>query len=385
MTWTWKIVRWGVGVGGIATEGTVDPGGWGGGACAELFKWNRFKVLNKTDEDLSSREVNLCLMQLTESYQNVSIGGQVWKMAGKLIKSEDKVKVLRDFGIDWVKGKIIDLAIRGAISGRIEVAWLQIRIESAEIEKGLKNSVLKNLFIHYLTFTQEVISPNARWWVEKVIEGVRALPRGATYESEIEVVIETLKIHELNISYLLGSQELIETERKFIWQLNEENVAIYIEEADNWEKHCEANKLVNSCLRKLRESSNSGGDSTSNIPLFENNEWENHDPDDALSFLNRLKSFLLKYEGKFKDSSELKIIEKSLRKKLEKELSKIINQVEKRKVKIEVKEEVRVEQIQQRANVFANLLERLVEKLTLAEETVEAILSPPKRENIAYI
>jgi hypothetical protein len=59
-----------------------------------------------------------------------------------------------------VGGKIIDIAIREVISGGIEIAWLQIRIESLEIEKGLKNSVL---VIHYLVFTKKGINPNVRW------------------------------------------------------------------------------------------------------------------------------------------------------------------------------------------------------------------------------
>src|SRR5947208_2945434 len=86
-----------------------------GGTVGEVFKQNRYYVLNKTNENFNDREVNLRLVQLVESYQASSLRGKVCCGCGKIYKSDDKIKTLLelgiDLGIDFVAGKVIDKAI----------------------------------------------------------------------------------------------------------------------------------------------------------------------------------------------------------------------------------------------------------------------------------
>ncbi|RHZ35650.1 hypothetical protein [endosymbiont GvMRE of Glomus versiforme] len=94
---------------------------------------------------------------------------------------------------------------------------------------------------------------------------------------------------------MLILRNLVDTEKKFIWQMNEENVGLYIETESNWDKHCEANDLVNSCLRKLRRS---GGVSSTLSGVEVQNE-------DYLPFLNRLRLFLPEHERNSKHKDKL--------------------------------------------------------------------------------
>lgn len=283
----WKLAKWTVGTTGVFTSGTIDPQGFIGGTCAEFFKHNRYQVFNRTGEFTNNRKTNLCLIQLADNYRSVSLGGNIASAVGKLIKEEDKKKVLWDFGIDWAKGKIYDEGFNFLVDNGIKILLKQIKTERMQIVNSLKNSLGLNIITDYLSLSKLELSPQGNQWIEKFIEIILAFPQNVIYKHEIEVIIETLKIHEQMISLIPEAEELITAERKIIWKINEENINLYLGKWENWEKHVEANDLINSCLKKLREK----------LSLEQNSPLAKKiDENEYLSFLKNLGDFLLKNE-----------------------------------------------------------------------------------------
>ena len=292
----WKLTKWGVKIVGGMTSETIDFGGWMGGTCAEFFKHGRYQALNQTNEDLSDRETNLRLIQLADSYQDASVGGHVTRTVSDLITKEDKLRVLLDSGIDWALGEIKQKGVEILLSSGLT----QITLEKLQIKKGLKNPVGLNIVFHYLVLTRKETSSEVKQWAKGIIDLATLYLQEVT--NEVEVIIKTLKIHEENISCMSRSRDLVDAERKLIWQMNEENVGLYIETESNWDKHCEANNLVNSCLRKLRGN---GGGSSGLSELEARVELEK---EGYLPFLNRLRRSLPEYERDSKHKEKMERI-----------------------------------------------------------------------------
>ncbi|HXN54557.1 MAG TPA: hypothetical protein VN854_01155 [Mycoplasmatales bacterium] len=320
----WKWAKWTAGATGVLTSGTVEKE-LVVGAAAEFFKNDRYRSFNRTGELTDNRKINLMLIQLADSYQSVSTGGNTAKSIGKLIKvikREDKVGMLFDFGIDWAKGelceKVLKLITNKGIKG-IEIFLKQIKIERMQIINSLRDSVGLNIITDYSLLSSLELSPQANKWIEKFIEIILAFPENKTYEHEVEAIIETLKVHEEIISSTSELEEselknVIIAERKVIQRINEENINLYLEKWENWGKHIDANKLVNSCLKKLREKTSWDEE---NSPFLSNKVDEN----EYLSFLNKLKDSLLKDE-RFNKEFNLEI-----KKEMNKELSIMIENI----------------------------------------------------------
>ncbi|CAG8525668.1 29314_t:CDS:2, partial [Racocetra persica] len=148
--------------------------------AGELFKQNRYYVLNKTDENLGEREDNLRLIQLVESYQSVSIGGNVCSRCGKVYRSDEKIKALLtqgiELGIDFTVGKIIDKGIEKLLDKPARIFLTQISIKKMEMKYNLKSCVAADIFIHYLVLckTKTDPYPKLKKWIGKGIEIIDA-------------------------------------------------------------------------------------------------------------------------------------------------------------------------------------------------------------------
>jgi hypothetical protein len=87
-------------------------------------------------------------------------------MIGKMTRSENKLEILRKFGIDWVKEKIIDIGIDNGLKIFLTQTWVTKRIGIKETLEGLTEplSVTLNVVFHYSILTKEVPEcyPNAK-------------------------------------------------------------------------------------------------------------------------------------------------------------------------------------------------------------------------------
>lgn len=299
MTWIWNATRWAFGAIGLMT-GDLEAG-----RCSELFKQSRYQILNKTGENLEEREINLRLIQVIESYQSSFTDGQTLSNAGKLLRSSDKVETLKKLGFEFALGEIKKKGTEVLLNAAAKAFLTQLAINKDESKRGLKKNVGLNLVIHYLVLTKADSDPKTKEWIRLGIELIEAWPWGTNYKSEVDILIETLKIHEQNLPYVLDSGDLIMAERKLIWQMNEENVGLYIQTQSNLDSHLEANELVNSCLRILRNGGTKFKPSKIVVSL-EKDQWEDLSLEESLTFLSRLDNFLLSYKGNFRNKSILK-------------------------------------------------------------------------------
>jgi len=120
-----------------------------------------------------------------------------------------------------------------------------------------------NIVYHYVILTKDVeADSSSKALASEVVDIAQTfIPdlSSSDVSNEVDVIINTLKIHQKFIRQNYLPKALVEAERKVIWQINEENVTLLIANNEsNWNKHREANDLVNDCLRQLRMSSGSG-------------------------------------------------------------------------------------------------------------------------------
>jgi hypothetical protein len=94
-------------------------------------------------------------------------------------------------------------------------------------QDSLRNSLGLNIITDCLSLSKLELNPRANQWIGKFIEIILAFPQNVIYKHEIEVIIETLKIHEQMISLIPEVEELIIAEREIIGKINEENINLY--------------------------------------------------------------------------------------------------------------------------------------------------------------
>jgi len=266
---------------GVVTSKTIDPAGVMGGVTAEFFKSARYAEFNWTNESLGDRETNLFLIQLASDYQSGSIGGNVTKALGDcFIRKEDKIRVLARFTIDWVGGKVSDYALNNVLSKFLT------NLRQAFRGNYKIDNIGVNIVYHYVILTKDVeADSSSKALASKVVDIAQTFIPGLSssdVSNEVDIIINTLKIHQRFIQQNYLPKALVEAERKVIWQINEENVTLLIANNEsNWNKHREANDLVNDCLRRLRMSSGSGpyGGSQPEVRIY-------------LPYLRELKSFI---------------------------------------------------------------------------------------------
>lgn len=277
----WAI-RIGAKIVGVVTSKTIDPAGVMGGVTAEYFKNGRYAEFNQTNENLGDRETNLFLIQLASDYQSGSIGGNVTKALGDcFIRKEDKIRVLARFTIDWAGGKVSDYALNNVL-GKFLTNLRQVFRDNYKID-----NIGVNIVYHYVILTKDVeADSSSKALASEVVDIAQTfIPdlSSSDVSNEVDVIINTLKIHLRFIQQNYLPKTLVEAERKVIWQINEENVTLLIANNEsNWNKHREANDLVNGCLRLLRMSSGSdpcGGGSQPEVGIY-------------LPYLRGLKSFI---------------------------------------------------------------------------------------------
>ena len=277
----WAI-RIGAKILGVVTSKTIDPAGVMGGVTAEYFKNTKYAEFNWTNESLGDRETNLFLIQLASDYQSGSIGGNVTKALGDcFIRKEDKIRVLARFTIDWAGGKVSDYVLNNVL-GKFLTNLRQVFRDNYKID-----NIGVNIVYHYVFLTKDVeADSSSKALASEVVDIAQTFIPGLSssdVSNEVDVIINTLKIHQRFIQQNYLPKALVEAERKVIWQINEENVTLLIANNEsNWNKHREANDLVNNCLRLLRMRSGSGsngGGSQPEVGIY-------------LPYLRGLKSFI---------------------------------------------------------------------------------------------